>query len=87
MRFLIALSLAALSLSASTMDARAPRIDREWVAAICDGDGLPFALPSAAVTEDWADSEFETWADREWSAYCGKASTVEARAVCACTGH
>ena len=94
------LSLASLALLSLAIDAAAvaavsrvaepavsPAVDTEWIAAVCQGDGLPFALPSAAATEDWTDSEHEAWADGAWGAYCARASTVEAYAVCACTGH
>lgn len=87
MKSLILSAFAALYVSSAVAAHTAPTVDREWVAAICDGSGLPFARPSVEVTEDWADSEFEQWADGQWTAYCERPATREARAVCACTGH
>lgn len=80
-------ALAALYVSTAVALHTAPTMDREWVAAICEGDGLPFALPSAAATEEWTDTEHEGWADVQWSSYCARPVTREAKAVCACTGH
>jgi len=31
---------------------------------------LPFPLPSAKVSAEWGDQEFEQWADERWEAFC-----------------
>lgn len=85
MRFL--LSLAFLSLAASTADARVPKIDKGFMSAVCADEALPFALPSFDAIEDWTDTEYETWLDVRWQEFCIRPASVEARLMCECTGH
>lgn len=86
-RFL-SLALVSLTLSAAGADAataKAHKVARPSLAAVCAGRTLPFPAPSGDDTEAWTDSDYATWADDAWNAYCDGArpGSYEARA-CAC---
>lgn len=69
MRTLFALSLAALSLTASTASA-APKKAQTCPAV------LPFALPSETLSAEWGDHEWQMWSDSAVMAFCaGREST------------
>jgi len=64
MRTLIALTLAALSLSASVAAAAPVKAPVPCPAS------LPFPVPSHRVTAEWTDTEWSDWADTAVGAFC-----------------
>lgn len=65
----IACLLACHAASAATVARTPHQMAQELERHRCS-DTLPFPLPSAAVSAEWGDADFERWEVAVWSRYC-----------------